>query len=170
MADIAFLLLIFFLATTTISPEVGISRQLPSPCPDIKDCTKTISERNMLRIQLNTHDDILINDQLITVQELKPLLVEFIDNNGDASCDYCKGSQNLLASDNPKEAVIIIAHNKQTNYKAFINVQNEITKAIMHLREAYSQSYYKRSYSDLSPLELKIVQKAYPINISETIL
>lgn len=167
MADIAFLLLIFFLVTSTITTDAGIKRKLPKPCLNPEDCTKTLVERNILRIQLNESQDIFVNEQLVDLTTLSQTIMEFIDNNGDMSCSYCNGIQNQLASDNPKEAVVAIAHNRQTPYDVFIKVQDETTKAIMQLREAYSLNRYNKSLEDLDPSELVIVQKAYPINISE---
>ncbi|WP_223034383.1 ExbD/TolR family protein [Hanstruepera marina] len=169
MADIAFLLLIFFLVTTTISIDAGIKRQLPSPCSDLDDCTKTVAERNLINIELNASNEILVNEQLIEIGKLKQILMDFIDNNGDSSCSYCHGIQNPLASDNPKKAVIAITHTRQTPYEVFIQVQDETTKAIMELREAYSLNRFNQPYSDLKAVDQIIVQKAYPISISEIV-
>lgn len=169
MADIAFLLLIFFLVTTTISTDAGIKRELPKPCTSPEDCTKTIAENNILLIKLNSSGEILINENLIDVNQINQEIVKFVDNNGDASCTYCKGAKSSEASDNPKKAVIAIEHNRQTPYKVFISIQDEITKAIMQLRDAYSLDRFNTLYSELNVSEKILVQKAYPINISEIV-
>ncbi|WP_250435959.1 ExbD/TolR family protein [Hanstruepera flava] len=169
MADIAFLLLIFFLVTTTISIDAGIKRQLPSPCFNLNDCTKTIAHRNQLTIELNASNDILVDEQIIGMDDLRQILIDFIDNNGDSSCSYCNGDKNPLASDNPKKAVVTIIHSRQTPYEVFIKVQDETTKAIMQLREAYSQNRFNESFSDLKGTEQIMVEKAYPISISEIV-
>ncbi|WP_370104638.1 ExbD/TolR family protein, partial [Winogradskyella sp.] len=70
MADIAFLLLIFFLVTTTISADKGILRQLPSDCPNIEECIKDINERNLLRIELNHKQEIFIEGDVVTLNEV----------------------------------------------------------------------------------------------------
>lgn len=169
MADIAFLLLIFFLVTTTISTDAGIKRELPKPCAKPDDCVKTIVENNILLIQLNSNSEILIKETLVDINQLKQQIIEFVDNNGDASCTYCKGTKSSEASDNPKKAVIAIEHNRQTPYDVFISIHDEITKAIMQLRDAYSLDQYNKLYSELNPSEMALAQKAYPINISEII-
>ena len=86
MADIAFLLLIFFLVTTTISADKGILRQLPPyDCPT-NDCTKDIHEHNILRINLNHKDEIFIEDKLVPLEDVAQIVNAFVDNNGQSAC------------------------------------------------------------------------------------
>ena len=73
MADIAFLLLIFFLVTTTISADKGILRQLPRIC-ETGDCTKDISERNLLRIALNDKQEIMVNEEIVNLEAIEDLV------------------------------------------------------------------------------------------------
>ncbi len=166
MADIAFLLLIFFLVTTTITTDAGINRNLPAFCPT-NDCSTPIAERNVLRIVLNNDNEILINDQLVDFKEINKLVNDFLDNNGDKSCDYCSGEQIQTASDNPQKAVISIQHDRKTSYDLFITVQDEITKAYVALRNDFSENKFKKSIEDLSALRLLEVKRAYPMNLSE---
>ena len=169
MADIAFLLLIFFLVSTTISSGVGIKRELPKPCANPEDCVKTIAEHNMFFIRLNSSNEILVDDSLVDIDQLQELITNFVDNNGDDSCTYCNGNQSIKSSDNPKKALVVIEHNRQTPYEVFIKVQDETTKAIMQLRNAYSLNRYDKMFSELNDSEKIIVKKAYPINMSEII-
>ena len=99
MADIAFLLLIFFLVSTTISGDKGLNRKLPSECPENIDCSTEINERNILKIAINNSDEIMANNNLIDISELKMITKDFVDNNGDSTCDYCNGSKLINASD-----------------------------------------------------------------------
>lgn len=92
MADIAFLLLIFFLVTTTISAEKGILRKLPGTCPT-NDCSKPMNERNILRISMNSDQEIFIEGKVVTLNEVKDIVKSFVDNNGESQCDYCTGEK-----------------------------------------------------------------------------
>ncbi|WP_248722912.1 biopolymer transporter ExbD [Seonamhaeicola sp. ML3] len=167
MADIAFLLLIFFLVTATISTDVGINRLLPKPCPDGQDCSPPINERNILQVMINGKDQIMVEGNLVKLEELKDLAKDFLDNNGDNSCSYCHGEQLVSSSDNPGEAVISLQNMKQTTYKQYVAVQNELTKAYNELRNEYSINTFGKSKDNLTKVELKTVKDAYPFKLSE---
>ncbi|MCF7560686.1 biopolymer transporter ExbD [Sabulilitoribacter multivorans] len=166
MADIAFLLLIFFLVTATISTDEGINRLLPKDCPT-GDCTNPIHERNILRIVINNNDEVMIENDIVALEDLKEITKSFIDNNGDGSCNYCYGEKDSNASDNPKEAVVSLQNGKNTTYKQFIAVQNELTKAYYELRNTYSINVLKKPSDKLSKEELNQVKEAYPFILSE---
>ena len=166
MADIAFLLLIFFLVTTTISADKGILRQLPALC-ETRDCVAHIPERNLLRIAINQKQEIMINEDVVKIDEIKNLVEKFIDNNGVDTCDYCKGEQLSTLSDHPKKAVISLSHDALTKYELFIKVQDEITNAYYNLRTNFAKQTFNKSPSGLTKEELKIVMKSYPFKVSE---
>ncbi|MFC0605627.1 ExbD/TolR family protein [Winogradskyella pulchriflava] len=170
MADIAFLLLIFFLVTTTISADKGILRQLPGDCPPNEDCTKNIKERNLLHINLNSNQEIMVENNVVKLEEVEQLVKDFVDNNGSANCDYCEGLQLLESSEHPKNAVISLSHDALTKYELFIKVQDEITKAYYDLRKRYIQQKFKKSPHEVSNEELEIVKKAYPFIVSEVMV
>jgi biopolymer transport protein ExbD len=163
MADIAFLLLIFFLVTATISSDEGINRKLPNDA----NTSTTLHERNILRIMINNDDEIMVNQNIIKIDELKDIAKDFIDNNGDRTCNYCSGSNFKNASDNPSKAVISLQSGKQTTYAQFIAVQNELTKAYYELRDTYSNNVLKKSSNKLTEAELNTIKKAYPFILSE---
>jgi len=167
MADIAFLLLIFFLVTATIPKDKGISRMLAKECPPGIDCIVDIHERNILRIVINNNDEIMANNELIRLTDLKAIAKNFVDNNGDKSCHYCNGIKSEDASDNPSKAIISLETGKQTSYNQFIEVQDELTKAYYELRQTYSQNVLKKTVDDLSKTDLKKVKEAYPFILSE---
>ncbi|WP_298238229.1 biopolymer transporter ExbD [uncultured Algibacter sp.] len=167
MADIAFLLLIFFLVTAVIPKDKGINRRLSKLCPPGQICETNINERNILRIVINNNDEIMVNGNVTTVDKLKNITKDFLDNNGDGSCNYCQGQNLKIASDNPKEAVISLQNDKQTSYNQFIKVQDELTKAYYELRTRYSKSIFKKSITDLSKEEMQILKDAYPFILSE---
>ncbi|MFL1012788.1 ExbD/TolR family protein [Flavisericum labens] len=167
MADIAFLLLIFFLVTATISSDEGINRVLPEECPPGVDCSSIKLERNILRIEINNNDEIMVENNIIAIEDLKEITKQFLDNNGDGTCKYCHGIQVIDASDNPKKAVISLQNTKQTTYGTYVAVQNELTKAYYELRQAYSINVLKKITDDLSNEELQQVKGAYPFILSE---
>lgn len=167
MADIAFLLLIFFLVTATISSDEGINRKLPAECPPGTICENTIPERNLFRISINNKDEIMVEDEIIDLDELKDLAKLFIDNNGDSSCFYCKGTKNPNSSDNPSEAVVSLLTHPQSTYNRFVQVQDQLTAAYYELRNTYCASVLNKPANDLNAEELKQVKEAYPFIISE---
>lgn len=167
MADIAFLLLIFFLVTAVIPNDQGISRKLPRLCPPGQKCDTEIHERNILRIVLNGNQEIMIDDIIVSVEDIKDISKKFLDNNGDKSCDYCNGNAFENYSDNPTRAVISLQSDNETHYSLFIKVQDELTKAYYELRAGYAQNKFKKTPNELSPEEFVIVREAYPFLVSE---
>ncbi|OZV68445.1 ExbD/TolR family protein [Winogradskyella aurantia] len=170
MADIAFLLLMFFLVSTTISADKGILRKLPGECPSNEDCTKNRHERNILRIHLNYDQEIMIEDDVVEISDIRNRVKAFADNNGASYCSYCKGIKSSQFSDHPKDAVISLGFDTKTKYELFITVQDEITKAYYDLRAAYAERTFNKSPEELTHNELELVKKAYPLVISEVMV
>ena len=169
MADIAFLLLIFFLITAAIPKDKGINRKLPSECPPGTPCDIDIHERNLLRVVINNNNEIMVDDSIVTISELKDITKNFIDNNGDGTCNYCNGMQSSEGSDHPKKAVISLQNDRHTRYNDYIKIQDELTKAIYEIRLVYSKKQFNKLPEDLSKEVLKIVKEAYPFMLSEAV-
>lgn len=167
MADIAFLLLIFFLVTTTISADKGILRTLPAECPPNQICENTVEEQNLFRLLINANSELLVNDESTDLKGLKTKLKAFIDNNGSDNCFYCNGEKRSIASDHPKKATISFQYSPETSYESYINVQDIISDVFYELREAYSENFLNKAVKDLTKAELQIVKKAYPFNLHE---
>ncbi|MCB0383303.1 MAG: biopolymer transporter ExbD [Psychroserpens sp.] len=167
MADIAFLLLIFFLVTAMIPKDKGINRKLPAPCPPGEVCDTKINSRNMLEVSVNSNNELFVENEIIKIEELKTLAINFLDNNGDKSCDYCQGAQLKTSSDNPKDAVISLKNDPQTSYNFYIQIQDELTKAYYELRTNYAHKVFNKSVNELTKKELLDVQNAYPFILSE---
>ena len=126
MADIAFLLLIFFLVTTTIETDSGLNRKLP-PIDEIED-PPIIKEKNIFTVVVNKNNQLLAEEELIDISDLRALAVEFLDNGGgegEEACDYCQGARDSKSSDNPDKAIISLKNDRETSYKVYIAVQNE---------------------------------------------
>ncbi len=167
MADIAFLLLIFFLATSMIPNDKGIARELPQPCPPGADCNIPLKTNNIFSISINEKGEIMANEMLTNIDEIKEQLKNFIDNGGDNSCNYCKGEKISEASDNPKKASISLSIHREAPYQSYITIQDEIAKAYFELRENYVSEVLKKEVNKVTEEELKQVQNAYPFNIIE---
>lgn len=167
MADIAFLLLIFFLVTAVIQKDQGIYRKLPKECPPGVDCSSEIPDKNILKIAINAKNEIMVDDDVVTISEVKNLAKTFIDNNGDGTCSYCNGSKSKTSSDNPTLAVISMQSHRNSNYNQFIKVQDELTKAYFELRKAYCETILQKPIDKLSEQELQELKNAYPFILSE---
>lgn len=167
IADIAFLLLIFFLVTATMAKDEGINRKLPRNCPPGIDCSIDINERNILRIVLNNKQEIMVEDKLIAIEDLKDITKIFLDNNGDKTCTYCNGNSISTLSDNPKEAIVSLQNDRLTSYELFIQVQDELTKAYYELREVYAKNILRKPVINLTSEEIKNIKALYPFVISE---
>ncbi len=131
MADIAFLLLIFFLVTTTIEKDSGINRKLP---PIEETEPPIIKQKNIFTVLVNKNDDLLVEDEPMEIKDLRQAAIEFLDNNGDGSCAFCKGAKDPKSSDNPDKAIISLKNDRETSYAAYISVQNELVAAYNNLR------------------------------------
>lgn len=151
MADIAFLLLIFFLVTTTIQTDQGINRKLP-PIDDSKQDENIIKEKNIFTVLVNKNDQLLVEDKLMDLKDLRQAAIDFLDNGGDGSCAYCKGERNPASSDNPDKAIISLQNDSETSYKAYISVQNELVAAYYFLRDRECQARYGKSFRDLEAM------------------
>ncbi|MDC6367142.1 MULTISPECIES: ExbD/TolR family protein [Flavobacteriaceae] len=151
MADIAFLLLIFFLVTTTIETDVGLNRKLP---PSDTTPPPKISERNILRVSLNQNDELFVEDGVVQLNDLKAIATSFLDNGGipigDAEhCTYCLGERNQDSSDNPIKAIISLNSDRKASYGIYIKVQNELIAAYNELRNREAQRRYGMSYEEM---------------------
>ncbi|WP_132066258.1 ExbD/TolR family protein, partial [Aquimarina spinulae] len=136
MADIAFLLLIFFLVTTTIETDTGISRKLPPPQEEEIE-PPVLKQKNIFVVELNKNNDLLVEEAPMELKDLREAAIKFLDNGGgrgEEACSYCQGDRDPSSSDNPTKAVISLNNNRETNYGAYIAVQNELVAAYTTLR------------------------------------
>lgn len=186
MADIVFLLLIFFLVTTTIDKDKGIIRYLPKK-NDVVDYVP-VHKRNLLIIHMNSNGELLVNSAMLPLENLKSEAIAFIDNGGDTNplsifyCDYCQGARKSNASDHPAKAVITVAVNRDTPYEVYIRVQNELNAAYNVLRNRESQRLYGYDFTFVdkaikegtfsgdiqkTKAELKVIRDMFKMLISE---
>lgn len=147
MADIAFLLLIFFLVTTTIETDAGLDRMLPPIEPP--DTDVVIKQKNIFQVNINKNGQLLADEELIDLKNLRTKAMEFLDNGGDGTCSYCKGRKNAESSDNPSKAIISLKNDRETKYGTYITVQNELVGAYNDLRNRESQRLFGRDFTDM---------------------
>ena len=187
MADIAFLLLIFFLVTTTIETDSGINRKLP-PTDEVVD-PPVIKQRNIFTVVVNKDNRLLVEEELMEISEVREAAMAFLDNGGgkgEEACDYCQGKRDTSSSDNPVKAIISLKNDRETSYKVYIAVQNELVAAYNDLRDrefarlnpmaglTYTDAQKRYSYprttasekAKLKPL-LDEVKNMYPQKLSE---
>jgi len=187
MADIAFLLLIFFLVTTTIETDSGINRKLP-PMEEQID-PPIIRQKNIFTVVVNKNNQLLVEEELTDIKDLRNLAVDFLDNgggSGEEACDYCLGNKDPRSSDNPDKAIISLKNDRETEYKVYIAVQNELVAAYNVLRNREFARLYpnealtyveadlrysdpRTSPDDKSSLKekLDVIKALYPQKLSE---
>ena len=138
MADIAFLLLIFFLVTTTIDIDKGILHKLP-PWDDEEQIIAPSHKRNTFVVLINARDQLLVNGQSENVERLREKAKEFINNRG----------RDEKSSESPKKAIVSLQNDRGTSYDIYIQVQNELKAAYRELRDDYGIRTFNKSFSDL---------------------
>lgn len=153
MADIAFLLLIFFLVTTTIEKDKGILRSLP-PIDDTETEPPIIKQKNLFTVLINRNNQLLVEEEEMELKDLRQAAIDFLDNGGGTnaageSCTYCKGKRSESSSDHPDKAIISMKHDRETSYDKYIEVQNELVAAYNILREREAQRLFNRSFSSM---------------------
>lgn len=171
MADIAFLLLIFFLVTTTMDVDTGIIRQLP-PIPENKaDTDAEVKERNFLAVLINAQDRLLVNGRPMELTELREKAKEFIKSNPN---DKTLPEMDETKIDGINKTVYVSAgiislrNDRGTTYGRYIEVQNELVAAYTELRNEAAYEYFgKRTFDDLDEDQKKAILTIYPQRISE---
>lgn len=153
MADIAFLLLIFFLVTTTIETDAGLDRMLP-PLEPPTDEPPVIKEKNIFTVNINRNGQLLVEEEITDIKKLREKAMAFLDNGGAPSgsteyCSYCKGKRDDGSSDNPAKAIISLKNDRETKYSTYITVQNELVGAYNDLRNRESQRLFGRDFTSM---------------------
>ena len=172
MADISFLLLIFFLVTTSMDVNQGLARRLPAPVPPDQKVENTdINKRNLMIVKINSANQLMVQGQLLDIKQLRTKAKEFIKNeNEDATLPK------LVEEDfgapigivkYTKDHVISVQNDVDTQYQAYLDVQNELVAAYNELRDECARQYFHKAYNELDEDQQKQVQKVYPQKISE---
>ncbi|SIQ22419.1 ExbD/TolR family protein [Maribacter ulvicola] len=153
MADIAFLLLIFFLVTTTIETDAGLDRMLP-PMEPPTEAPPIIKQKNIFTVNINRNGQLLVEEEILSIDKLREKAIAFLDNGGAPSgspdyCSYCKGKRLAESSDNPTKAIISLKNDRETKYSTYITVQNELVGAYNELRNREAKRLFGKDYVDM---------------------
>jgi biopolymer transport protein ExbD len=183
MADIAFLLLIFFLVTTTMNVDSGINRKIPEK-QEIAESI-IIKNKNILEVNINLKNELFVENEVIQLKNLKQIALDFIDNGAgldknNKQCDWCNGKQIATSSDHPSKAFISIKADRNTNYETYIAVLDNINSAYTVLRNKLSVKLYNQNYVSLLSdfkksnnknkiieQKIKLIREKYPLLLSD---
>ena len=174
-ADISFMLLIFFLVTTSMDTDMGLARRLPKPPdPDQEDATMDIKKRNILYVRLNFNGQLWLEDETsrgyAEMSELRPRVKEFVKNEQNLSMLPEKHVKNIdllgqcFVTD---KHVISVQTDRATPYTAYFQVQNELVAAYNELRNELAKQKFGREFQNLKDEEKLAIKQYYPQNISE---
>ena len=157
MADIAFLLLIFFLVTTTMDQDTGIARKLPPMPEEEQEKPPEIKAKNIYVVLINSKNELLVEGEWTEISQLKEGAKAFINNNG----------VDPTSSDSPEKAIISLQNDRGTEYVTYIRVQNELAAAYNELRNDAALSKFGEQFKNLNKTQQKEIKKMYPQKISE---
>lgn len=171
MADISFLLLIFFLVSTSMSVDKGLSRRLPPPLqPNQKVEDMDINKRNIFVVKINSMNQLLVQGKEMDIKQLREKTKEFIDNKAndpELPVKVAEEIEGLGVVEYTKDHVISVQNDVDTQYQAYLEVQNELVAAYNELRDEYARNRFGVSYAELDEDMQKAIQKVYPQKISE---
>lgn len=169
LADIAFLLLIFFLVTTTMDVDSGIYRKLPQWVENQQDDEQDINERNILQVLINKNNDLLVDGQPTDLSELKNIAKEFLLNPYNRS-DYSEKEEKeveFFGTVMVSKGVISLQNDKSTKYGRYIEVQNELVACFNELKDDLAREHWGKLYANLLKEEQEAVNQIRPAFISE---
>ena len=171
MADISFLLLIFFLVTTSMSVDKGLSRRLPQPLPpEVKPEDIDIKKRDIFIVKINSFNQISVQEEIMDVQQLREKAKEFIKNEANSDnlpVVFTEEVEGLGMVSFTKDHVISVRNDVDTQYQAYLTVQNELVAAYNELRNEFAQDRFGKKYDELDENLQKAIRKVYTQKISE---
>ncbi len=170
MADISFLLLIFFLVTTTMATDKGLTRRLP-PIPEKKDKTEVeVNKRNVMNVLLNSNNQLMVQGKIVPITKLRETAKEFIVNpRYDAELPERVPTDipNFGTYDVTRDHIISLQNDRGTEYQAYIEAQNELVGAYNEVREELAMEKWGVSFSQLNEDRKEAIRQIFPQHISE---
>ena len=170
MADIAFLMLIFFLVSTTMDVDAGLQRRLPQMPDETQQQEKMeANRRNVLVVKINSTGKIFAGDQLLELFQLKDKVKEFISNIAD---DVNLPEKEIKEIENfgpypVSKAIVSLQCDRSTSYDIYLKVQNELVRAYNELRDEFALQHYGKVYVRLDETQQTVLRTIYNQNISE---
>lgn len=158
MADIAFLLLIFFLVTTTMDSDAGLQVKLPPwPDPSQPPPTSTQNNRDVLEVLINANNQLLVEKKIMKVNELNEFTKRFLTNEGR--------DPNMATSS--KKAIISLKNDRGTGYETYVSVYNELIRAYNEVRDEAAEKKFGKPFSKLTKKQKDEIKDMHPMKISE---
>ncbi len=169
MADIAFLLLIFFLVTTTMNEDSGLSRTLPPFVDKEQDDGLEARERNVLVVKVSGNDQVLVSSERVDISQIKDMAKEFLLNvfNDENLPEKEEVDIPLIGKYMVSKGLISLQNDRSTSYSVYLAVQNELTKALNEMRQDLSIRQFQTDFADLTDEQRKAITTALPSKISE---
>ena len=172
MADISFLMLIFFLMVTTMDAETGLSRRLPPmPSEDQQVQDLKVNRRNILDVKINSKDGVMAGGEvIISDAQLEEIVIEFLTNPTDSEKLPSKKMEDIEGfGEYPvSEGIIALQNDRSSSYKKYVEIQNVLVKALNTIRDQFARSNFGKVYNELDADQQEIVRKAIPNRISES--
>jgi biopolymer transport protein ExbD len=167
-ADIAFLLLCFFLMTTSMDVDYGITRRLPPPVEQNDEDVK-VKERNVMNVLVNKNDRLLVNARPMDISQLKDEAKRFMTPrpNDETAPETERKTFDLVGEVLMSKGVISLQNDRGTSYAMYISVQNELARAFNELRDEMAMSKFHKHLDQLNEDQTKAVNDAVPIRVSE---
>lgn len=169
MADIAFMLLIFFLVATTMDVDSGLERVLPQMPPEDQEDTPPIRERNVFTVLLDANNRLMVEGELIRVDDLKAKAKEFMTNpNNSENLPETKLTEiPFFGNMEVTKGVISLRNDQGTQYGMYIAVQNELVAAVNELRDDFANNKFGKNYANCTSEQREAIRDAIPSRISE---
>ena len=167
-ADIAFLLLCYFLMTTTMGDQSGLQRRLP-PIPDSKQAQdQKVNRRNIVIVRINSVDKLFAGNEAMDIAYLKDKMKEFLANPAnDPNLPEKEEKEIEGKTYMVSKGVISLQNDRGTSYQAYLAVQNELVKAVNELRDEFAKEKFGFKYEFLTKEQQEAVREVYPQKISE---
>ena len=170
-ADISFILLIFFLVTTSMDTDSGLARRLPPPPEENQeDAQIDVKERNVLKVRVNSAGNLLCGDDFIEITQLCDRAKEFVkneENRPNLPEKHLKNIPLLGQCAITDKHVISVQTDRGTPYNVYFQVQNELIRAYNELRDELSKAKFGKVYAALSEEQQAAIREYYPQKISE---
>jgi len=169
MADIAFLLLIFFLVATTMDIDTGLARKLPPYNPDQENSDDKVKERNIYVVLINQYDQLLVEGKEMDIRRLRAETKEFIVNPQDKEDLPEKTAKELpfFGEVQVSKGIVSLQNDLGTSYGMYIKVQNELIAAYNEVRDKVAMQKFGKHFDNLPEDKQDAIKDYYPQVISE---
>ncbi len=162
-ADISFILLSFFLITTSMDSDKGLLSQLPAKEQQTDTAEREIRESDVLRISLDAADTLRCNGEVTDIAQLRETAKAFII----ASAVPLTAADSMSATPNRQQRIILLESDRQTSYNAYFNMQHAIAEAYLSVRDSYAREHFGHGYRECTEAEREEAKKHYPWSVAE---